>query len=82
MKKKKVSGLIYYAKGWETKFQGSRGMPSATDFCSAYKDDIIGAIKFEKILFSRPILQILEVLMACLAQMSLVNDCEVDSKIG
>ena len=48
VKKKKVSGLIYNAKDWETKLQGSRGMPSASDFRSAYKDDIIGTIKFDK----------------------------------
>ena len=64
MKKKKVSGLIYNAKGWEAKFQGSRGMPSASDFRSAYKDDIIGTIKFDKNSFFKADITTLELLMA------------------
>ena len=47
VKRNKVSGLIYNAKDWYDELAGNEGMPSASDFRSAYKDDIIGKIKFD-----------------------------------
>ena len=47
VKRNKVAGLIYNAKDWLDELAGNKGMPSASDFHSAYKDDIIGKIKFD-----------------------------------
>jgi len=48
VRKNKVSGFIYNAKDWRENLNGHEGMPSASDFRSAYKDDIIGKIKVNK----------------------------------
>ena len=43
-----IAIVIYNAKDWRENLDGREGMPSASDFRSAYKDDIIGKIKVNK----------------------------------
>ena len=69
-------------KAGKPSFKGVGAYQVLLIFVQPIKTTLLEQLNFIKILFLRPILQILEVLMACLAQMSLVNDCEVDSKIG
>ena len=48
VKKSKLKGAIYNATDWMEKLDGNSGMPTADDFKSAYKDDIIGSLKLNK----------------------------------